>query len=326
MDIKAAVMKLLEESGKPLKRKHIQRHLKADATKKEVKKALRSLVKTDEIAKEGKKAYRINAKAKEDSNSSDSESDDEKDDRQPLPIAEQLRRKKAPTSSTKSPLQENPKNNEKVEDDHVSDIDEEIRRLEEELKNDNDSDSEEDSDEESEASEREPTDDAGGVISLSTLAEDRISALPTSCLPSNKRRKLKGIDGDNSAGKTISNGERKSNKRKRDDSQKSTTEISAGLKAAVKVVLNGYVARSNEKIPFYCRVCAKQYADSDEFFQHKRTEFHKAAVEMEKKASYCKLCRKQLTSPVQLQEHLHSKPHKDRLQMMKNRQPQRQRK
>jgi deoxyribodipyrimidine photolyase-like uncharacterized protein len=51
----------------------------------------------------------------------------------------------------------------------------------------------------------------------------------------------------------------------------------------------------------------------EEFFDHKRSEFHKTAVEMEQKASYCKLCRKQLTSLVQLKEHLTSKPHKERL-------------
>jgi hypothetical protein len=46
---------------------------------------------------------------------------------------------------------------------------------------------------------------------------------------------------------------------------------------------------------------------------HKTTDFHKAAVSVEKKATYCKLCRKQLTSIVQMQDHLESRPHRDKM-------------
>ena len=95
---------------------------------------------------------------------------------------------------------------------------------------------------------------------------------------------------------------------------------SSGLKQAVQEVLAGYKARSSERLPFYCRVCAKQYDNETEFFNHKETEFHRVAVETERKASYCRLCRKQLTSPEQMKEHLASRPHKERLQKMIDRQ------
>ena len=81
----------------------------------------------------------------------------------------------------------------------------------------------------------------------------------------------------------------------------------------MKEVLSGYTARSSEKIPYYCRFCSKQYNNEVEFFEHKNTEFHIAAVAVERKATYCRLCRIQLTSPVQMKEHLKSKPHKERL-------------
>ena len=99
--------------------------------------------------------------------------------------------------------------------------------------------------------------------------------------------------------------------------KKNTAE--SGLESAVKEVLSGYVARSSEKLPFYCRFCQKQYNNSEEFFAHKQSEFHKTAVEMEQKASFCKLCRKQLTSPDQLKEHLQSRPHKERLERARSR-------
>ena len=53
---------------------------------------------------------------------------------------------------------------------------------------------------------------------------------------------------------------------------------------------------------------------------HKTTDFHKAAVSVEKKATYCKLCRKQLTSIVQMQDHLESRPHRDKMDLVKERQ------
>jgi hypothetical protein len=171
------------------------------------------------------------------------------------------------------------------------DIDDEIRRLEAELENS--SSSEGSGDEDDEAS------DDAGFLSLSKFAKDRIESLPTTALPMPGRYNSR--DGTKRA-------------------KKKTPVVSAGLREAVKEVLDGYKARSSERLPFYCRVCAKQYDNETEFFDHRSTQFHKTAVDMEKKASYCKMCRKQLTSPEQMKEHLKSRPHKDRLNNLKDRQ------
>jgi hypothetical protein len=40
------------------------------------------------------------------------------------------------------------------------------------------------------------------------------------------------------------------------------------------------------KVPFYCRHCAKQYANELEFPESRETDFHKKAVEIERKATY----------------------------------------
>ena len=143
-----------------------------------------------------------------------------------------------------------------------------------------------------------------GVICLSEFANDRIAPLPQTALPSCKSKKLK-ID-------KVSSSEDSRIKRKNDKS-------SEGLRDAVKEVLAEYTPRT-EKIPFYCRVCSHSSSNQQEFLIHKRSDFHKMAVQMEKKASYCNICRKQLTSITQLQEHLQSKPHRDKLQYLRSRQ------
>jgi hypothetical protein len=186
--------------------------------------------------------------------------------------------------------------------DDVEDIDAEIARLERELAKDDDSDSDEesgeDADEDGSHDEEQPA-----VLSLSKFSDDRVQHLPAAALPEPgkydssgmpiKKKKKRKVDNDGSA-------------------------ASSGLEQAVKEVLSGYQARSSERLPFYCRFCAKQYDNETEFFAHKSQDFHKAALEAERKATYCKLCRVQLTSPVQMQEHLKSRPHKERLQTMKS--------
>jgi hypothetical protein len=152
---------------------------------------------------------------------------------------------------------------------------------------------------------------------LSESKNAKIEALPDACLPSNKKRRLK-IDEDEDGQET----KRPQGKEKKRESSGGTAEVSEGLKAAVEEVLKGYKPRSAERLPFYCRACQKQYANSEEFFAHKETDFHLAAVSMERKASYCKLCKKQLTSPTQLKEHLSSRPHKERLHYVQSKQQQ----
>lgn len=197
------------------------------------------------------------------------------------------------------------------------DLDDEIRRLEAELAADDSSDEsdsaideEEDGEEASFGAntvvEMESTTwtdgekkDAPTVVCLSSLSEERIAPLPASCLPQNKKRFLKGID------KSV---------------ERQKKKVNNGLQQAVHEVLSGYVARSSERLPFYCRFCAKQYSNEKEFFDHKGGDLHKAAVEVERKASFCKLCRRQFTSPVQLKEHVSSRPHRERLETMRSRQ------
>ena len=148
----------------------------------------------------------------------------------------------------------------------------------------------------------------GGVICLSEFANDRIAPLPQTSLPSCKSKKLK-IDKVSSLPEGSSRGRH----------GKNSDKMNQGLRDAVKEVLAEYTPRT-EKIPFYCRVCSHSSSNQQEFLIHKQSEFHKMAVQMEKKASYCNICRKQLTSIAQLQEHLKSKPHRDKLQYLKSRQ------
>ena len=215
------------------------------------------------------------------------------------------------------------------------DIDDEIKRLEAELAQDSDSsdsDSESDSESDSDASDENErrkkrirfgestimnpenyvekglsNDD---VICMSKCASDSIKPLPKEVLPTSKTRKLK-VDREDTKSRLPD---------ERSRSKKSGCTISNGLKDAVNEVLSNYVARSCEKIPFYCRVCLHQSESHEEFIAHKRTEFHEAAVQVEKKATYCNLCRKQLTSLVQMQEHLESRPHRERMDDVKARQ------
>jgi len=356
-DLEAAIVSLLQDSPtqKTWKRKEIVRHLQTQRfEKKEIKKALKELEKCHKlVGVEGQKKMYALGRNGEDSKGSKKngrstlpvplqiEKDNNNNNSNPLPIAELLRQRRAKNGATNVEDSTNdktydahsksqhaaPDGDDNDNDSHVEDIDEEIRRLEAELAADDDDD--DDSSTGSGASDKDDgmveqrqqddntPKDAAKVLCLSTLAQDRIQPLPQSCLPTNKKRTLKGID---SAVGTTESSDGKEKKRKRRGDNVGPPVISEGLKAAVQQVLQGYTPRSQEKIPFYCRVCAQQYANEVEFSAHKSTEFHQAAVTMERKASFCKLCRKQLTSPAQLQEHLSSKPHKQRLDFVRSKQ------
>ena len=161
------------------------------------------------------------------------------------------------------------------------------------------------------------------IFSQSQCADESISPLPSTSLPTCKSKKLK-IDYDQEDVSIRGNDTKKQKKRKRSsnnkEDNKQNNQISDGLRGAVLEVLQGYVPRSSERIPFYCRVCSHTSSNEEEFIAHKKTEFHKTAVQVEKKKTYCKLCRKQLTSLVQMEEHLQSRPHRDKLDFVKARQ------
>ena len=254
-----------------------------------------------------------------------------------VPIAELLRRRKQQvTSSTE--VKQSIRTEEKQDAEQSAssvdvdvDIEEEIKRLEQELaaqsspsSDYSDSDSDEDDDEETTCLSKGgggQSDDANdaAVLCLSAVADERIVPLPATALPFNKRRYLKIDVPSEGAAKKIRNEEKDAKSRRSNASVEGNTTIDAqsgkseGLLAAVKELLDGYVARSSERIPFYCRVCQIQSANEEEFMAHKHTDLHKLAVKEEQKASYCKVCRKQLTSVVQLKEHLSSKPHRERM-------------
>lgn len=188
----------------------------------------------------------------------------------------------------------------------TEDLDDEIERLERELENDDAGGSSDEDDSEAEDSAETNNAQETAVLSLSQFANDRVVQLPSTLLPE--------------PGRYSTNKVRKSKSKKTKNEPDPSAIVQSGLHQAVQEVLDGYTARSAEKLPFFCRFCAKQYSNETEFFDHKNTDFHKTAVAMERKATYCRLCRRQLTSPTQMKEHLKSRPHKDKLQEMRSRQ------
>lgn len=277
----------LQES--PLPRKALKKSLKSTAPKlcDRFQKALKRLKKHGHVVKDGD-VYKISGR-NDLGNVVQVENVDE-----PVPIAMKLR--KVSQSSKKRKV---------TFDEPKVDLEEEIRRLEQELEASSSSD-----ESDSVASDEASVDN--GVVSLSQFAEDRIAKLPETCLPepgkySNKEPVKKSRSSARlPKGRISHNG---ANDGKKD-----------GLRLAVQEVLNGYKARSSERLPFYCRFCAKQYNDEREFEEHKRSDFHIAAVSMERKATFCRLCLKQLTSPTQMKEHLKSRPHRERLARVQSRQ------
>ncbi len=320
-------------------KKEIQKELVAkdacDVSKKDVKKALKLLVKRGDVVKDGKK-YKIIITTSSADDDDGSHSDDDsrshnslslEDDKNIHEDEDDLRGGEAAAAAVAPlvPIAERLRQTaqiERSEDNSNSkqkiDLDEEIRRLEAELaESDNDdenSDHDDDSSDDDQSTDQNTTSQSDGIICLSSMADERIIPLPQGALPQNKRRTLKNID---SGG----DGEPKKKKSKK---QKATSKeehaISEGLKDAVNELLSNYVPSSHLKKPFYCRVCQHQSTSESDFLSHKQSEFHKGAVQQEKKRTYCKLCRKQLTSIVQMEEHLKSRPHREKMDFVKSKQ------
>lgn len=305
---KKAILKALERASKS-EQELVDDLVEEDMPRKKVMKALEKLRKT------GKIVFLEEVYSLSDVLRGESISDEQTAEKE-VPLAQILRER-----DEKEILEfKNPELKEGV------DIDDEIRRLEAELAADDESDYESGDLADEEAStlgrdkrisfgtvqvkeiesstpnSRNTTDDAS-VVCLSAVAQERIAPLPEKMLPKIKKRSFNGKS-DDPPQKPVKK-----------------SKVGTGLRDAAKEVLSGYVARSSERLPFYCRVCAKQYTNEKEFFQHKSSDFHMTAVQVERKASFCKLCRKQFTSPVQLKEHLSSRPHKERLHHVQNRQP-----
>jgi hypothetical protein len=88
---------------------------------------------------------------------------------------------------------------------------------------------------------------------------------------------------------------------------------SSGLAQTVNELIRSYTPVSQERRPFFCRVCRFQGQSEDEFFSHKASQAHIDMMKLERRAASCKLCRKQFTSPEQLKEHLKGKGHLSKL-------------
>ena len=324
---------LLSSEGYGVTFQDLCKILKEQADEEKIKSALKKLVKKAQIVKEKRgedHAYRLPLTVE------GLESDDVHQSHG-LTITEMMRRKK---------IEEEIADDEGTEDDNGIkdsdcnlDIDDEIKRLEAELAVGDSSASESESDIDGRNERRSAFEDErpskrvrfdlnsekdlkltvdserknkNAILSMSGCSTEKISPLPKSMLPKGKSKKLR-IDGDEQS---------RESKRRHEISDRAVSkpQESEGLRDAVQEVLSGYKARSSERIPFYCRVCSNQSKNEEEFIKHKKSEFHKTAVQMEKKATYCKLCRKQLTSIVQMREHLQSKPHRERMDAVKQRQ------
>jgi hypothetical protein len=343
--VSQTILDILHNDGPQTKKKLIKKQkltvIKANhddtdiimKTKKKItRKALKSLLKSGKIEQNGKE-YKIVA-VKHDSSTTDKSTtnNNSASDDTLIPIGMKLRQKESTTTTHDDdediPLKKKLVQFQDREEGEPpltissNDIDEEIRRLEQELAAADDDDSDDDdSDSESVVGSSGehinddqmptiPQQDQPAVLSLSKFANDRVEHLPPTYLPEPGR--YKNSDG-------IGPKKKKSKKNTETNNQGDRPKSISGLEQAVKEVLNGYTARSSEKIPYYCRFCSKQYDNEIEFFQHKESEFHKTAVAVERKATYCRLCRIQLTSPIQMKEHLQSKPHKERLHKVSGR-------
>jgi hypothetical protein len=197
-------------------------------------------------------------------------------------------------------------------------LEEEIARLEAEVENtESDNEDDEDSDNSNNDSEKdkdnEEFDDAegllrneGGVLT-SLRPELRIAPLPKSLLPASS---CKFSD------KSKKTNEHKPKKFRIADAL-TEASVASGLEKTIAEQLRHYQPVSQDKKPFYCRVCHYQGNNVEELESHKETDSHRKAVELERKLSNCSLCKKQFTSPDQLKEHLQGKAHKEKLERAK---------
>jgi hypothetical protein len=94
----------------------------------------------------------------------------------------------------------------------------------------------------------------------------------------------------------------------------------SGLETTIREMFSNYVPTSADRRPFWCRLCQFQGSDFASFEQHRESEKHVMAVEIEKKMAYCKLCKKGFTSMAQLKEHLKGNGHKALLEKVKSNQ------
>ena len=89
------------------------------------------------------------------------------------------------------------------------------------------------------------------------------------------------------------------------------------MEESIRIMLSQYQPISTqEKVPFYCRICKIQSKDMDSFIVHKQSDYHNLATKMERNLRYCKHCDKEFTSPDQLKGHMEGKGHKEQVQRL----------
>ncbi|OWZ08340.1 hypothetical protein PHMEG_00019130 [Phytophthora megakarya] len=165
-----------------------------------------------------------------------------------------------------------------------TDIAEQIKRLEEELRTGNDDSSDSDEDE--------------TVVNLSVYASELIESLPEKMLP---------------AAKPSSSLPPAKMTRKR--AQQEENERAA--KKALEQL--GDALTFPKKVPFACRPCQFIGKDLEDFQNHRVSTEHSELMQTGHKTLHCVLCNKSFTSPAQLDEHRAGKWHKQRAQQKKSR-------
>ena len=162
-------------------------------------------------------------------------------------------------------------------------------------------------------------DNQGNILKISSsLTKESILPLPSKYLPMSQCTKRKSDSKYQE--QMTSNKKRKVVFADNIETQNKTSASKSkafGLERTVKEMLKNYIPASQEKLPFYCRVCQFRGKNLEELNNHKLTELHKSASCIELKLTFCKVCKKQFTSPDQMSEHLKGKAHIERMTVLK---------
>lgn len=225
-----------------------------------------------------------------------------------LPIGKQMRLKE----SSKKSVDNNSNSNCNVD---LFSIEERIALLEKDL-DDDESSSDESDDESNEIIQEDvkiKVDKDGKVLKIvSSLDNERIEPLPKEYLP---RPMCSKTSTTSSNAAPLKRSIRFSDE---PSTQQSTSiKKSRGLESTVREMMQSYQPTSQDKKPFWCRVCRYQAENISDFDHHRNSDSHLQLVALERKASFCKLCRKQFTSPEQLKEHLVGKQHIEKIERIK---------
>jgi len=188
----------------------------------------------------------------------------------------------------------------------------------------------------------EQKDEQGRIVKLvSKLDEtDRIQPLPKSLLPSKKcnfvsltgnynsnsnnnnnypKKRVRFDHHDKSEIMSCYHGDHNDDDRTHQEPMIKPKEM-IEIEENIRILLSQYQPiTSQEKIPFYCRICRKQSNDMESFIFHKQSDYHNIAIKMERNMRYCKHCDKEFTSPDQLKGHIEGRAHKEQVQRLASR-------